>query len=87
MHNMPIDFLAACVGTLAVLQALSMLLTHLETAAKKIEGRSTWIARDGTVFEEFAVSELESSQVMLHDFEETRGEALLATPLSLHANG
>ena len=87
MHNVPIDFLAACAGTLAVLQALSMLLTHLETAAKKIEGRSTWIARDGTTFEEFSVSELERSQVMLHDFEETRGEALLTTPLSLHANG
>ena len=87
MHNVPIDFLAACAGTLAVLQALSMLLTHLETAAKKIEGRSTWIARDGTTFEEFSVSELERSQVMLHDFEETRGEALLTTPLCLHANG
>jgi len=62
-----------------------MLLTHLEIAANRIEGRSTWIARDGTVFEEFAVSELESSQVMQQDFEESRGEALLATPL--HANG
>jgi len=87
MHNVPIDFLAACAGTLAVLQGLSMLLASLEIAAKRIEGRSTWIAHDGTVFEEFAVSELESSQVMQQDFEETRGEALLATPLSLHANG
>ncbi len=85
MHNMPIDLLAACVGILAVLQALSMLLTSLEIAAKQIEGRSSWIARDGTVFEEFAVTELETSQVMLHDFEESRGEALLAAPA--HANG
>jgi hypothetical protein len=87
MHNVPIDFLAASLVTLTVLQGLSILLANLEKVAKQIEGRSTWIARDGTVFEEFAVSELESSQVMQHDFEETRVEALLATPLSLHANG
>jgi len=87
MHNMPIDFLIACAGTLAALQGLSILLTSLETAAKRVEGRSTWIARDGTVFEEFAVAELESSQVMRHDFEETRGEALLTPSLSLQANG
>jgi hypothetical protein len=87
MHNMPIDFIAACVGILAVLQGLSILLTNLETASKQIESRSTWIASDGTVFEEFAVTELESSQVMLHDFEESRGEALLAGPLSPHLNG
>ncbi len=84
MHNMPIDLLAACVGILAVLQGLSVLLTGLETAAKQIEGRSTWVAKNGTVFEEFAVSELDHSQVMLHDFEESRGEALLATPLNTH---
>ncbi len=83
---MPIDYIAACVAVLAALQGLSILLTHLEVAAKRIEGRSTWIARDGTVFEEFAVAELETSQVMLHDFEETRGEALLAGSFSVHAN-
>ncbi len=83
MHNMPIEILAACVGILAVLQGLSVLLTGLETAAKQIEGRSTWIAKDGTVFEEFAVAELDGSQVMLRDFEESRGEALLAGPLNL----
>lgn len=82
---MPIDLLAACVGILAVLQGLSILLTGLDTAAKQIEGRSTWIAKDGTVFEEFALSEIGSSQVMLHDFEESRGEALLAGPLNVHA--
>jgi len=87
MHNMPIDFLAACVGTLAVLQALSILLTSLETAANRIEGRSTWIAKDGTVFEEFAVSELERSQVMQQDFKEIRTEALLASSLNLRADG
>jgi hypothetical protein len=86
MHNMPIDLIAACVGIFAVLQALSLLLTGLETAAKQIEGRSTWIARDGTVFEEFAVSEIDNSQVMLRDFEESRGEALLASSLNLRSN-
>jgi hypothetical protein len=75
---MPIDLIVACIGVFAALQGLSILLTHLEVAARRIEGRSTWIANDGTVFEEFAVTELEGSQVMLHDFEETRGEALLA---------
>ena len=75
---MPIEILAACVGVYAVLQALSVLLTGLEVAAKQIEGRSTWIAKDGTVFEEFAVSEIENSQVMLRDFEVSRGEPVLA---------
>jgi hypothetical protein len=81
MHNMPIDLLAACVGILAVMQGLSVLLTGLETAAKQIEGRTSWTAKDGTIFEEFAVAELDHSQVMLHDFEGSRGEALLASPL------
>jgi hypothetical protein len=87
MHNMPIDFIAAAVGILAALQGLSILLTNLEIAAKRIEGRSSWIAKDGTVFEEFAVAELETSQVMLHDFEESRGEAVLTRPLICHSNG
>jgi hypothetical protein len=87
MHNMPIDFLAACVATLAALQGLSMLLTNLEIAAKQIEGRSTWIAPDGTVFEEFAVTELGSSQVMQREFAESNSEAPLATPVVAHANG
>lgn len=87
MHNMPIDFLAVCVGILAVLQGLSILLTNLEIAAKRIEGRSTWIARDGTVFEEFAVSELENSRIMQKEFEETRCDVPLTGQLSLHANG
>jgi hypothetical protein len=87
MHNMPIDFLAACVGTLAVLQGLSILLTSLETASKQIEGRSTWIAHDGTVFEEFAISELESSKIMQEEFEKTRSETpLVGGHLSLHTS-
>jgi hypothetical protein len=87
MHNLPTDFLAACVGILAVLQGLSILLTHLGTAAKQIEGRSTWVAHDGTVFEEYALTEIEGSQVMLHDFEDTLGEQLLSIPLRIQANG
>ncbi len=81
MHNMPIDLLAAFVAVLAALQGLSILLTGLDTAAKQIEGRSSWRAADGTIFEEFAVAELDHSQVMLHDFEGSRGEALLTSPL------
>ena len=81
-HNMPIELLAAFIGSLGALQGLSLLLTNLEIAAKRIEGRSTWVAPDGTKFEEFAISEIEGSQVMLHDFEESRGESLLAMPLS-----
>jgi len=87
MHNMPIDFLVACVGILAILQVLSIVLTGLETASKQIEGRSTWIAKDGSVFEEFEVSELEHSQIMQQEFKEIRAEALSAQPLKLHANG
>jgi hypothetical protein len=86
MHTVPLDIIAACVGTLAALQGLSLLLTHLQTAARKIEGRSTWIARDGTVFDEFEVTELESSEVMKHEFEEIRSEVAMAVHLST-ANG
>jgi hypothetical protein len=84
---MPIDFLAVSLVTLAVLQGLSILLTNLEIAAKQIEGRSTWTARDGTVFEEFAVEELESSRVMQREFGETCSEAPFAGRLSLPTNG
>ena len=87
MHNVPTDFLAACAGVLAVLQGLSIFLTYLSTAAKQIESRSTWIASDGTVFEEYALPEIESSHVMLQDFEETHGEALLSLPLRIQAHG
>jgi hypothetical protein len=87
MQNMPIDLLAAFVGVLAAQQGLSMLITNLETAAKQIEGRSTWIARDGTVFEEFAVSELEGSKIMQQEFEETCPEATMSGHLGMPANG
>lgn len=87
MHNLPIDFLAACVGILAVLQGLSILLTNLEVAAKQIEGRSTWVAADGTVFEEYALPEIDNSSVMLHDFEGTLGEHIVSLPLRPQANG
>jgi len=80
-HNMPIELIAAFIGTLGALQGLSLLLTNLDIAAKRIEGRSTWVAADGTKFEEFSVSEMEGSQIMLKDFEESRGAALLAMPL------
>ena len=86
MHTVPLDIIAAFVGTLAALQGLSILLTHLQTASRRIESRSTWIARDGTVFDEFEVAELESSSVMQHEFEEIRSEAALAVHLST-ANG
>jgi hypothetical protein len=87
MHNMPIDLLAAFVGIFAVMQGLSILLSGLDTAAKQIEGRSSWTAKDGTTFEEFAVPEIETSHVMLHDFEESRGSAVLAGSQNVPVNG
>jgi hypothetical protein len=87
MHNMPpLEIVAAFVGIWAALQGLSVLLTNLDIAAKRIEGRSTWIAPDGTVFEEFAVSELKGSNIMKQDFEESTSEAILASP-GLRSNG
>jgi len=90
MHAVPLDIVAACVATLAALQGLSILLTHLQSAEKRIESRSTWIARDGTVFDEFEVTELESSDIMKHEFEneleDIRTEVAMAVHLST-ANG
>ena len=77
---MPIELLAAFIGSLGALQGLSLLLTHLDIAAKRIEGRSTWVAPDGTKFEEFAFSEIEGSHIMQQDFQESRAESLLAMP-------
>ena len=68
---MTIQLVIAFGLVLAALQGLSLLLTGLETAAKRIEGRSTLIAKDGTVFEEFAVTELETSRIMQRDFQES----------------
>jgi hypothetical protein len=76
---MTFEIIAAFVGVLGTLQVLSMVLTNLEVAAKQIEGRSTWTAADGTTFEEFAVTELESSEIMKQDFEVSRAEAIMAT--------
>jgi hypothetical protein len=76
---MTFEIIAAFVGVLGTLQVLSMVLTNLEVAAKQIEGRSTWMAADGTTFEEFAVTELESSEIMKQDFEVSRAEAIMAT--------
>ena len=63
MHNMPTDFLATCVETLAVLQGFSILLTGLETAPKKIEGQSTSMAHDGATFKEFEETRSETPLV------------------------
>jgi hypothetical protein len=71
---MPIDLLIAFVGILAALQGLSILLTNLEVAAKQIDAQAKWTAQDGTVFEEFAVPQIEESHVLCHDFENTRFE-------------
>ena len=68
---MTIELVIAFGLVLAALQGLSILLSGLETAAKRIDGRSTWIAKDGTVFEEFAVKELEASRIMQGDFKES----------------
>jgi hypothetical protein len=78
MQNIPIDVLAAFIGVYAALQCLSMLLTSLEVAAKRIEGRSTWVAKDGTMFEEFAFSELQGSNIMKKDFEESTSDVIFA---------
>jgi hypothetical protein len=76
---MTIEILAAFVGVFAALQALSMFLTNLGTVSKQIEGRATWTAPDGTLFEEFSVNELEQSAIMKQDFEVSRTEAILAS--------
>jgi hypothetical protein len=86
MHNMPIDFIAASLLILVVLQGLSVLLANLEIAAKQIDGQSIWTAKDGTTFEEISLHELESSQVLQHEMELTHPE-YAATLLSLHTNG
>ncbi len=78
MHHLPTDILAAFIGVYAALQALSVFLSYMNVAEKRLEGRRTWVARDGTAFEEFAVSEIEGSNVLKRDFEESTAEAVLA---------
>lgn len=84
---MTIELVIAFGLVLAALQGLSLLLTGLETAAKRIEGRSTWIARDGTVFEEFAVTELEASRIMQGDFKESGSDLVWEGALPAPVNG
>jgi hypothetical protein len=85
---MTTDLIAAFIGVFGTLQVLSMLLSNLEIASKQIEGRSTWTAADGTTFEEFAVTELESSQIMRQDFDGSRAEAIMANHFAgVQSNG
>jgi hypothetical protein len=87
MHNLPIGFLAVCFVTTLVLQGLSILIANIEIAAKQIEARATWVAPDGSVFEEFVVGHAEGSEATLQrEFDQPRSEVLLAGHLS-HANG
>jgi hypothetical protein len=85
---MTTDLIAAFVGVFAALHVLSMLLTNLQVASKQVDGRSTWTAADGTTFEEFAVTEMETSDIMKQDFEVSRTEAIMANHFAgVHANG
>jgi hypothetical protein len=86
MHNLPIEFGAAALLVWGVLQSLSVLLTHLDTASKQIEARSNWTAPDGTLFEEVALEQFDKSGVMQHEFEQIRSDAFLPGHLR-HANG
>jgi len=83
---MTIELVIAFGLVLAALQGLSILLSGLETAAKRIDGRSTWIAKDGTVFEEFAVKELEASRIMQGDFKESGNDLVWEGALPVSAN-
>jgi len=83
---MTIELVIAFGLVLAALQGLSILLSGLETAAKRIDGRSTWIAKDGTVFEEFAVKELEASRIMQGDFKESGNDLVWEGALPVSAS-
>jgi hypothetical protein len=85
MHQVPLDILAAFLGTLAVLQSLSFLFNHIQ-AAKRFNGHSTIIACEGTLFDEFEVTEFDSFESMKQEFEEIRSEVAMAVHLST-ANG
>ena len=87
MHNLPIDFIAASVLVYSALQGLTIFLNHLQSAAKAIESHATWVAPDGTVFEEVGLQEMESSQVMLHDFEQNHSGSFGPVSLNLQTNG
>ena len=83
---MTIELVIAFGLVLAALQGLSILLSGLETAAKRIDGRSTWIAKYGTVFEEFAVKELEASRIMQGDFKESGNDLVWEGALPVSAS-
>jgi hypothetical protein len=85
-NQMTLSLVIAFGLVLAALQGLSLFLTGLETAAKRIEGRSTWIAKDGTAFEEFAVSELKVSGIMQGEFNESGNELVFGGAVPAHAN-
>ena len=85
---MTINLVIGFALVLGALQALSVLLTGLESAAKRIEGRSTWVAKDGTKFEEFAVTELTSSGIMQGEFQASGSDLVwdgAATPAHAHS--
>ena len=55
---------------ISILGSVSILLTNTEPSANRIQGTSTWLAGEGAMSEEFTDVELESSEVMAHDFKE-----------------
>jgi hypothetical protein len=69
MHNLPIDFIAASLIVCVVLQALSIMLENLHIVSKQIDAQASWTAANGDVFEEFAVDQIESSEVIKHEVE------------------
>jgi len=83
---MTINLVIGFALVLGALQALSVLLTGLESAAKRIEGRSTWVAKDGTKFEEFAVTELTSSGIMQSDFQASGSDLVWEGSAPAHAH-
>jgi hypothetical protein len=81
MHNLPIDFIAATLIVCVILQGLSIMLENLHIVSKQIDAHVSWTAADGVTFEEFAVEQVSSSEVMQHEFEQTLPGQLV------HANG
>ena len=86
MNNLPIDFITVCLIFSLVMQAFSVWLTKLNEADSHILDRSTWIAHDGTMFEEYEVDGIEGSQIVFHhEAEQSRMPiAFLSQGLTLH---
>ncbi len=78
MHQIPTDLLAAFIGVYAAFQALTIFLSYMNVAEKRLEGRSTWVAKDGTAFNEFSPTEIEASNILKREFEENTSDANLA---------